>query len=102
MVPAPLFSMTGSHLVSKYYTWSLVVEHARPLEAGVQPATIDNFRLDKKQYYARVVLSRRIDGPQDVVLKMTMNVTSFYDNFEGKAESRIYLYITPAGDVDHL
>ena len=68
----------------------------------LQPATIDNFRLDKKQYYARVVLSRRIDGPQDVVLKMTMNVTSFYDNFEGKAESRIYLYITPAGDVDHL
>lgn len=94
IVPAPLFSMTGSRLVDKFYSWNLDLISARPLRVGVEVATEQHFTLEKSRDFARVTLIRRIEGPQDVVLKLTMNVTSYYKGFEGMAESRIYLYVT--------
>ncbi|BFZ08677.1 hypothetical protein BsWGS_11716 [Bradybaena similaris] len=94
LVPAPLFSMTGSRFVDKYYTWDLDLISTRPLRTGIPPAEVQDFSLEKSRDFARVTLIKRVQGPQDVVLKLTMNVTSYYKGFEGTAESRIYLYIT--------
>uniref|UniRef100_A0A0B7AEM3 Fibulin-1 n=1 Tax=Arion vulgaris TaxID=1028688 RepID=A0A0B7AEM3_9EUPU len=94
IVPAPLFSMTGSRLIDKFYTWDLDLISARVLKTGILPAVVQDFSLEKSRDFARVTLIKRIDGPQDVVLKLSMNVTSYYKGFEGIAESRIYLYIT--------
>lgn len=94
LVPAPLFSMTGSRFVDKYYTWDLDLISTRPLRTGLPLAEVQDFSLEKSRDFARVTLIKRVQGPQDVVLKLTMNVTSYYKGFEGTAESRIYLYIT--------
>ncbi|XP_013068797.2 fibulin-1-like [Biomphalaria glabrata] len=93
-VPAPLFSMTGSRLIDKFYTWSMELVSSRALKPGVVPAQLDNFSLEKSRDYSRVTLVKRIEGPQDVVLKLSMNVSSYFKGYEGVAESRIYLYIT--------
>ncbi|KAH9504865.1 hypothetical protein Btru_062124 [Bulinus truncatus] len=99
VVPAPLFSMTGSRLVDKYYTWSLELVSARPLKPGISSAQLENFSLEKSRDFSRVTLVKRIDGPQDVILKLSMSVSSYFKGYEGMAESRIYLYITDEDTV---
>ncbi|KAK7102350.1 hypothetical protein V1264_020582 [Littorina saxatilis] len=97
LVPAPLFSMTGARDPDKSYTWRLNLLSARPLKAGILPAHVSNFKLEESLDQAVVSLSSRVEGPQDVELRLDMNITSFYSGFEGVAESRIYLYITEDG-----
>ncbi|GFS06059.1 fibulin-1 [Elysia marginata] len=95
LVPAPLFSMSAGHRsMRKAYTWNLDLVSARPLVEGIPAATQDDFKLDRKRHFARVTLLHRIEGPQDVVLKLSLNVSSTYKGFEGSAESKIYLFVT--------
>ena len=86
--------MAGNRLMGKFYTWELSLLDVVPGASNVIPASVDLFNLEKRRDFARVTLAKKIDGPQDVVLNLRMNVTSYYKGFEGMAESRIYLYIT--------
>ena len=97
LVPAPLFSMTGARDQDKSSSWRLHLLSARALRAGVLPANIHNFQLEESLDQAVVSLVTRVDGPQDIELRLDMNITSFYSGFEGVAESRIYLYVTDDG-----
>ena len=94
LVPAQLFSMTGARDRSKSYHWYLTLISARPLQSGIKPADISHFWLEKSYDQAIVNLIRRVDGPQDVELRLNMNITGFYTGLEGTAESYIFLYIT--------
>ncbi|PVD24432.1 hypothetical protein C0Q70_14915 [Pomacea canaliculata] len=97
IVPAPLFSMTGARDPDKNYAWQLHLLSARPLRAGVLPADVRHFALEESRDQAVVSLISRVDGPQDIELRLDMNITSFYSGYEGVAESRIFLYVTDDG-----
>ncbi|XP_076468763.1 uncharacterized protein LOC143299444 isoform X2 [Babylonia areolata] len=97
LVPAPLFSMTGARDQDKSYTWHLHLLSARPLRAGILPADLRYFQLSKSLDQAVVSLVTRVEGPQDIELRLDMNITSHDSGFEGVAESRIFLYITDDG-----
>ncbi|KAK3800770.1 hypothetical protein RRG08_003174 [Elysia crispata] len=95
LVPAPLFSMSAGHRSSrKMYSWHLELISARPLLEGTPAALESDFKLERKRHFARVTLLNRIEGPQDVLLKLSLNVSNPYSGFDGSAESKIYLYIT--------
>lgn len=95
LVPAPLFSMSAGHRIAhKTYSWSLDLLSARPLIEGIPQAKAEDFKLDRRGHFARVTLMHRIEGPQDVVLQLSLNVSSTYKGYEGAAESKIYLFVT--------
>ncbi|GFN88844.1 fibulin-2 [Plakobranchus ocellatus] len=95
LVPAPLFSMSAGHRsLRKFFSWDLDMVSARPLRVGLTSAKADDFRLERGRGFARVTLLNRIEGPQDVLLKLSMNMSSYTKGFEGLAESKIYLYVT--------
>ena len=89
--------MSGARDSDKLYSWQLHLLSARPLTAGILPAGMQNFKLEESVEQAVISLVSRIEGPQDVELKLDMNITSFYGGFTGFAESRIYLYVTDDG-----
>ncbi len=93
-VPAPLLYMTGRHASNRYNTWAIEFTSARPLLSGVQKASAKNFLLQKSGNHARISLVERIPGPQDVVVKVSMNVTSYVTGYVGVTESLLYLYVT--------
>lgn len=98
IVPASLFSMAGATDTDKTYSWRLHLLSARPMLAGVLPAGMHDFKLEESLDQAVVSLVSRVDGPQDVELRLDMNISSFYSGFEGVAESRIFLYISDDGN----
>lgn len=94
IVPAPLFSMSGAQDNTKIFTWALQVESARPSRVGVRQADPSYFSLEESVNMAVVSLTQRIDAPQDIAVKLSMNITNLYTGFEGTAESRILVYVT--------
>ncbi|XP_041349293.1 fibulin-2-like [Gigantopelta aegis] len=94
IIPADLFSMTGANDPQKQYTWKLDIMTARPMRAGVKPADLGYFFLKEQANQAVVSMIKRIEGPQDVVIKLKMTINNVATGIEGYAESRLYLYIT--------
>ena len=65
-----------------------------PLRAGVRAANRGYFDLKKSLGQAVVALNYRIDGPQDIELKLTMQITDLVSGYTGTAVSKIFLYVT--------
>ncbi|XP_060072748.1 fibrillin-2-like isoform X2 [Ylistrum balloti] len=97
-VPADLFAMSGPQSLDKKYTWDLEVVDVRPLRAGISEVNRGYFSLRESNNEATVTLTYGIPGPQDIQLKLTMNMLNRETNaYIGKAVSKIYLYITSKG-----
>ena len=86
--------MTGANDPQKHYTWKLEIMTARPIRAGVKAANLGYFFLKEQANQAIVSMIKRIEGPQDVVIKLKMTIHNVATGIEGYAESRLYLYIT--------
>ncbi|KAL3852194.1 hypothetical protein ACJMK2_015867 [Sinanodonta woodiana] len=93
-IPTDLFSMSGPQTAEKNFDWILEVVSARPLQVGVQPVNRSFFELNSQISNAVVALRDRISGPQDIELKLTMEITDRYTGYKGTAISSIFLYVT--------
>lgn len=86
--------MSGPFAREKSFQWSLNITSAYSRRADVTPVMQQDFDLRIGQNNAVVSLVNRIEGPQDVELMLTMQITDIYLGYTGHAISRIYLYIT--------
>ncbi|XP_033745420.1 fibulin-1-like isoform X2 [Pecten maximus] len=99
-VPADLFAMSGPQSLDKSFSWELEVVNVRPLRADVRPVNRGYFSLKENNNEAVVTLAYGVNGPQDIQLKLTMNMMQRRTNaYIGKAVSKIYLYITSKGPM---
>lgn len=86
--------MSGPSTADKAFDWHLNVTSALPRQANVRPAVRQNFDLQIGTNYAVVALVDRLEGPQDIELTLTMEITDVYSRYTGHAISKIYLYVT--------
>lgn len=93
-IPTDLFSMAGPYASEKTFDWYLNVTSAVPRDTGVRPTRRQNFDLRVGRNNAVVALIDRVEGPQDIELMLTMEITDIYSRYTGYAVSRIFLYIT--------
>ena len=93
-IPTDLFSMSGPYASEKMFDWHVNITSATPRAANVRPAARQNFDLRIGKNNAVVALRDRLEGPQDIELMLTMEITDVYSRYTGYALSKIYLYIT--------
>ncbi|KAL4226953.1 Calcium ion binding [Mactra antiquata] len=93
-VPSDLFSMSGPPSAEKRFSWFLNVTSTYPLRAGVQRVDQTDFDLRIRRNNAVVALLNQIEGPQDVELTLTMQISDIYSGYTGEAISKIYIYVT--------
>ncbi|XP_052281338.1 fibulin-5-like isoform X1 [Dreissena polymorpha] len=93
-IPTDLFSMSGPSTADKTFNWYLNMTSALPRQTGVNPATRQDFDLRIGNNNAVVALMNRVEGPQDIELQITMQITDIYSGYTGNAISMIYLYVT--------
>lgn len=93
-IPTELFSMSGPYASEKTFDWYLNVTSVLPRQADVRPAQHQNFDLRIGRNNAVVTLIDRLQGPQDIELMLTMQITDVYTRYTGHAVSKIYLYVS--------
>lgn len=94
-IPTDLFAMSGPLTSQKQFAWDLKVIDARPLKSGVMAVNRGYFDLKVENSAQAVVsLNYRIQGPQDVELELTMQITDLRSRYTGTAVSKIFLYVT--------
>lgn len=86
--------MSGPPSVQKLFDWNLNVTSSYTGMAGVTPVSRRDFDLRIGRNNAVVSLLRKIEGPQDVELTLTMEIKDIYSGYNGYAISKIYLYVT--------
>ena len=92
--PTDLFSMSGPLSDVTQFDWSMDVTSISASQF-VRRAEKGDFYLRTGPNNASVSLERRVEGPQDVELRLTMEITDLASGYKGYALSKIYLYITP-------
>jgi len=95
-VPTDLFSMSGPQYTEKNFNWFLNLTSVSPRQYDVQEARRTDFDLRIGRNNAVVTLQNRLDGPQDIELQITMEITDVVSQYTGVAISKIYLYVTSA------
>lgn len=93
-VPTDLFSMSGPYALEKTFDWYLNITNTYARQRDVRPVQRSDFDLRIGRNNAVVALINRIEGPQDIELMLTMQITDVYSGYTGYAISRIYLYVT--------
>lgn len=94
-VPTTLFTISGRILPSRYFRFSLKLQDASPQLGGVMKINQQYFHLNYTTNSAALELLRRIPGPQDIQIQLTMDMySSDKHQLIGQAVSKLFLYVT--------